>query len=124
MKEFIEKLIGRLKDNHRAIVTNDEDLEWNRAVYSCTEIVNQLAEEYKDAEEQGLLLRLPCKVGDTVYFVDFDENEYDEAIVESIEFGRNGFLINSDCEIGTYLGAEYLFLTKEEAEQALKQMGE
>lgn len=79
---------------------------------------------YKNAEEQGLILRLPCKVGDTVYFVDFDENEYDEAIVESIEFGRNGFLINSDCEIGTYLGAEYLFLTKEEAEQALKQMGE
>lgn len=61
MKEFIEKLIGRLKDNHRAIVTNDEDLEWNRAVYSCTEIVNQLAEEYKDAEEQGLLLRLDKK---------------------------------------------------------------
>lgn len=80
--------------------------------------------KYEEAEEQGLLLRLPCKVGDTVYFVDFDENEYDEAIVESIEFGRNGFLINSDCEIGTYLGAEYLFLTKEEAEQALKQMGE
>ena len=78
----------------------------------------------KDLEEQGLLLRLPCRVGDTVYFVDFDENEYDEAIVESIEFGRNGFLINSDCEIGTYLGAEYLFLTKEEAEQALKQMEE
>lgn len=24
---------------------------------------------YKDAEEQGLLVRLPCKVGDTVYRV-------------------------------------------------------
>ena len=23
--------------------------------------------EYEDAEEQGLLLRLPCKIGDTVY---------------------------------------------------------
>ena len=91
------------------------------------EYLGKLSEKigaYEDAEEQGLLLRLPCKVGDTVYFVDFDENEYDEAIVESIEFGRNGFLINSDCEIGTYLGAEYLFLTQEEAEQALKQMGE
>ena len=29
-------------------------------------IVEKLA-EYEDAEEQGLLLRLPCKVGDTVY---------------------------------------------------------
>jgi hypothetical protein len=48
MKEFIEKLIASLEDNHRTIVTNDEDLEWNRAVYSCTEIVNELAEEHKD----------------------------------------------------------------------------
>lgn len=29
---------------------------------------------YEDAEEQGLLLRLPCKVGDTVYLIDRDEN--------------------------------------------------
>lgn len=27
---------------------------------------NKLA-DYEDLEEQGLLLRLPCKVGDTVY---------------------------------------------------------
>lgn len=27
------------------------------------------AEEYRRLEEQGLLLRLPCKVGDTVYLV-------------------------------------------------------
>ena len=31
-------------------------------------IVEKLA-EYEDAEEQGLLLWLPCKVGDTVYIV-------------------------------------------------------
>lgn len=47
MKEFIEKLIERLAENRRPIVTNDEDLEWNRAMYLCTGIVNQLAEEYK-----------------------------------------------------------------------------
>jgi hypothetical protein len=28
---------------------------------------------YEDAEEQGLLLRLPCKVGDTLYVIDTDE---------------------------------------------------
>ena len=46
MKEFIEKLIARLEDKRRTIVTNDEDLEWNRAVYSCTEIVNKFAKEH------------------------------------------------------------------------------
>ena len=30
------------------------------------DVVGKLA-AYEDAEEQGLLLRLPCKVGDTVY---------------------------------------------------------
>lgn len=116
---FIDELIQFCKEKSKNIKLKEEPQVF-------VEIAEKL-EELKicnDLEEQGFILRLPCKVGDTVYFVDFDENEYDEAIVESIEFGRNGFLINSDCEIGTYLGAEYLFLTKEEAEQALKRMGE
>ena len=25
--------------------------------------------DYEDAEEQGLLLRLPCKVGDNIYII-------------------------------------------------------
>lgn len=29
---------------------------------------------YEDAEEQGQILRPPCKVGDTVYLIDRDEN--------------------------------------------------
>ena len=32
-------------------------------------------EEYKRLEEQGLLLRLPVKIGDTVYIIDGDEEE-------------------------------------------------
>lgn len=35
--------------------------------YEITFKVLQKLGEYEDAEEQGLLLRLPCKVGDTVY---------------------------------------------------------
>ena len=142
MKEFIEKLIGRLKDNHRAIVTNDEDLEWNRAVYSCTEIVNQLAEEYKDAEEQGLLLKLPCKVGDTVYVIgslsEFGVTEeielkVFECMVNKITLnGKYGNTMQMDCKEHSSFGwsmnmrkiDELVFLTKAEAEQTLKQMGE
>ena len=36
------------------------------AFYSHMMMVRELG-EYEDLEEQGLLLRLPCKVGDTVY---------------------------------------------------------
>lgn len=36
-------------------------------------IYNRLA-EYEDMEEQGLLLRLPCKPGDTVYWLNYNRS--------------------------------------------------
>ena len=36
--------------------------------HHCRMILEKLA-DYEDLEEQGLLVRLPCKVGDTVYRV-------------------------------------------------------
>lgn len=47
----------------------DDEL-WERACEpDCEEIdaVYRKLKDYEDAEEQGLLLKLPCKVGDTVY---------------------------------------------------------
>lgn len=43
------------------------------SLYNCRNaLINKLA-AYEDAEEQGLLVRLPCKVGDTVYEIDLPE---------------------------------------------------
>lgn len=93
-------------------------------------------EEYKDTEEQGLLLRLPCKVGDTVYVipsqVNYDLNilsRYTEnnrvyaQVVDSMRMWRNGKYCLSTCEglrlvLSEYFG-ETWFLTREEAENAL-----
>ena len=50
-----------------------DDEMWERACEpDCEEIdaVYRKLKKYEDAEEQGLLLRLPCNVGDTVYYVD------------------------------------------------------
>ena len=50
----------------------DDEL-WERACEpDCEEIdaVYRKLKDYEDAEEQGLLLRLPCKVGDEI-FLDF-----------------------------------------------------
>ena len=38
----------------------------DNSIADIGDILGKLA-EYEDLEEQGLLLRLPCKVGDTVY---------------------------------------------------------
>ena len=39
------------------------------SVADIGDVLGKLA-EYEDLEEQGLLLRLPCKVGDTVHELD------------------------------------------------------
>lgn len=44
------------------------DIEHDRPSAYCGEILTKLA-DYEDLEEQGRLIKLPCKVGDTVYHV-------------------------------------------------------
>lgn len=100
--------------------------------------------EYEDLEEQGLLVRFPCKVGDTVWVVTspinvFDYDEYDgdaeyevyESFLSSVSYYASGeqFRIyakvtNSfiaayfrECDFG-----ESIFLTREEAEKKLEEM--
>ena len=97
--------------------------------YLVGEWLNEL-KKYKDAEEQGLLIKLPCKVGDTVWFVgndfvnDYEVRRYiiDETGVDCIQIAKeidgrdywNSFSIDDFNKT--------VFLTKEEAEQKLKEM--
>lgn len=92
-------------------------------------IIDKLG-KFEDAEEQGLLLRLPCKVGDTIYQVN-SASAIDKHIVTAIGIYPSKVIIcteNYRTGIGysfdaNRIGKRY-FLTQEEAEQALKQMGE
>lgn len=62
---------------------------------------------YEDLEEQGLLLRLPCKVGDTVY-----------CIMTGLSYKNPSiFKMKFDYELIKHFGKR-VFLTKEEAEEA------
>ena len=66
--------------------------------------------EYKNLDEQGLLLRLPCKVGDTVYLIKSDG----KVVPRTADMQFLGILWD-------YYGKEW-FLTQTEAEQKLKEM--
>lgn len=89
--------------------------------------------EYLKAEEQGLLLRLPCKVGDTVYIL----GDKFPAIIEAIRIGEDNHImfefVEYDkspeiTEVWDSGGFELkdigrtVFLTREEAERKLKEM--
>lgn len=93
-------------------------------------VLQKLA-DYEDLEEQGLLLRLPCKVGDTVYAVTRDfVSAY---TIHSIEKYNEGFFFTWKCVKGIYKNirgftefeiGKTVFLTKEEADEALRKMKE
>lgn len=88
----------------------------------------QKLKEYKDLEEQGLLLKLPCKVGDTVYaltpFCEICEQALDnEYACETCNKGEFATETKFDYEMIPMFG-KTVFLTKAEAEQALQRMKE
>lgn len=86
---------------------------------------------YEDLEEQGLLVRLPCKVGDTVYVP--TRNFVSELRITLMSVDTNdmamyfSWLLNSgiypnlDGFSGYELG-KTVFLTREEAEKKLEEM--
>lgn len=106
-------------------------------------ILNKLG-EYEDAERQGRLIKLPCKVGDVVYVVTspfnvFDDIEYDEnmkdevyeSYVSSITFYECGEQYRIYAKVTNhFIGAYFrecdfgktVFLTKSEAEAKLKEL--
>ena len=130
------EMMERLTYRGSEIMTEDGWFKPSYSCYSTKRIIERLA-EYEDLEEQGLLLRLPCKVGDTIYVngilgvgeaeeykvirVDYHSNLatkrsefYIEALLVSNPENSIGFY---DKEIG-----KTVFLAKEEAEQKLKEM--
>ena len=94
-------------------------------------------ESYKEAEAQGLLVRLPCKVGDTVWDNDFGYPESYE--IKAFSYGYCDSYVEPDIEdqiifyyenySGSITGAfpmseigKTVFLTREEAEKKLEEM--
>lgn len=87
--------------------------------------------KYDDADEKGLLVRLPCKVGDTVFEANksrmiVSEYEIQEIIIN--EYGVSFFRWTLLDGIYSHLGGfpveclgKTVFFTREEAENALSQ---
>lgn len=52
MKEFVEKLIGRLEEQ-KIVVNGISGIAWNNAVRMCIYEVYQLAEEYRNEDTKN-----------------------------------------------------------------------
>lgn len=107
---------GKYEDTIPAEMTNDD----------IRAVLKKLA-DYEDLEEQGLLIRLPCKVGDILYCI--VNGEVKKLKVHS--FGVPDFEITNieskyvdGFKIVRFVGevGKTVFLTREEAEKKLEEL--
>lgn len=130
---MMERLTRRNRDGEGEIPKVDLDTSYSSEVrldYSeiCAlqEGINKLA-DYEDTEENGTLVRLPCKVGDTVYrfyerFVDGKIQILEKKISWIEVYSNNELVISVDGY--PYSQRDFnkiFFFTREEAEKALKE---
>lgn len=108
---------------------------------NCKTVENMIKKlaTYEDLEEHGLLVRLPCKVGDMVWDNDFGYPEsyeinaysygYCDSYVESGVGIEDEIIFYYENSIGSITGAfpmseigKTVFLTREEAKKKLEEM--
>lgn len=139
--ERLTEYMGNGKD-YESINPIDTPYEYGKA--NLQALINKLA-AYEDAEEQGLLLRLPCGIGSDVYIIPNkvncklnilslhpENNKVYHQKVALITFTEKGWYMecDKDREYGTdrilleKMYKETWFLSQEEAEAKLKEMEE
>lgn len=137
--EFIEHTKEKAREHRYHADFFESDNPMNTACIKSAEDCEWLADcltkfkEYQQLEEQDRLVKLPCKVGDTVYFVHHDRVISSEVLSEKYhaEAENHGVFIRERLTIDVEgVSAEInfddidktVFLTKSEAEKKLKEM--
>lgn len=112
----------RLTDSNKEIPTLIDNAEyWRKAYFKL--------KDYEDLEENGRLVKLPCKVGDTVYKVNKASKKVSQHKVIKFEIDKTDVTVytmqiifeNYDFCFFHHFG-ETVFLTKSEAEAKLKEL--
>lgn len=97
-------------------LSNENQFGRNEAYYKL--------QRYEDLEEQGRLIELPCKIGDTVWNIRWWDNITETRVIDGETYFRHIMkhkVTKSQFSLYDYeeLG-KTVFLTREEAEAALK----
>jgi hypothetical protein len=122
--------LEEIKDILSVLSENQDDVDEDGISMGLIHDLLELA-KYRKAEEQGLLIKLPCKVGDTVYEIDVWFKEHGIITCEVFGFhykNELSFYVKVIEGHGKGSGYEFfvsdigktVFLTREAAEEALK----
>lgn len=129
--EFIERAQESAREHRYHADFFDINNPMRVACIKSAEDCEQLAEwlekskEYQHLEEQGRLVKLPCKVGDTLYrLVPNLYRKYVEIKIAQFVINENGiyFITNKGVSWSAGEIGKTVFLTKPEAEAKLKEL--
>lgn len=96
----------------------DGGLYWLKDV---AELLEEL-KSYKDLEEQGLLVRLPCKVGDTMYDIVGKPLRIVEHKVDAFHIDKKGFHLQIINGVLEKKQEAKVYFSREEAKKKLEEM--
>ena len=116
----MERLTHRYMDGTAWVSLN---LVSKMGEYECVGLPITKLATYEDAEEHGLLIRLPCKVGSNIYLI--TDDGVDVADCREIRLADEEMYIESNtfCNwISFDKIGKTVFLTEEEAETKLSEM--
>lgn len=101
----------------------DEDFDMNEETFAEYQNVLDKLAHYEDLEEAGMLIELPCKIGDAVYGIRryHSERKVQSGVVSEMYFSQKNRLIIVIKHIGRGYWGESIFGSFEEAEAALKE---
>ncbi len=121
---------NKYRAEHKSFHRNDKDEI--SACLQCAEEHEQLAgwlkdlQHYKDLEEQGRLIELPCKIGDTVWDIKWWDDTTETRVIDGKTYFRRVMkhkVTKSKFKLFDYDNfGKTVFLTRVEAEAALKEV--
>ena len=124
--------MSKLTDMTRIYAREYRRLPYGREIEGTAELLLQLAEklaEYEDLEEQGKLLKLPAAIGDEIFFIFMDcPKDYKEEYCRDHDGSCENCphivpeIVSRDFRMLDIPNMDRIFVTREEAEAALKEL--
>lgn len=122
IKEVARK--NRINKEKNTIIIPNSFISSNDCADKYGQVAKWLEElkSYKEAEEQGLLVRLPCKVGDTMYDIVGKPLRIVEHKVDAFHIDKKGFHLQIINGVLEKKQEAKVYFSREEAEKKLEEL--
>lgn len=125
----MERLTKRYKDHVAVVCDNCKEKDSHCDAFSCRAVIRDRLAEYEDAEEQGLSVKIPCKVKSHIWLIKWWKNAFEftkqsppiERCIQYFSIESDGVYAHlKDGSINIKYFGEFAFTSREEAEKALE----